>query len=76
LKSLVIDSFVFSVIKSFTIIIWYFLSNYFLKQRKVTTITKLKKWYYVQYIVWFICFALQIYYSAKSLTMIAVNNPS
>ena len=28
---LVLDSFVFSIIKSFSIIVWYFMSNYFIK---------------------------------------------
>lgn len=31
INQLVLDSFVFSIIKSFTIIVWYFLSNYFIK---------------------------------------------
>lgn len=30
-EQMVLDSFVFSIIKSFAIIVWYFISNYFIK---------------------------------------------
>lgn len=43
------------------------MSNFFIKQRKVTTIFKLKKWCYLMYAVWIICFILQVVYSSKSL---------
>jgi len=29
---------------------------------------KLKKWYYLQFSVWFICYSLQVFYSSVSLS--------
>lgn len=35
---------------------------------------KLKRWYLLQYVVWFICFFLQVYYSAQSLSLHSEDN--
>lgn len=65
LNAAALDAFIFSLIKSFSIIVWYFLSNYFIKQRKVTTVFKIMKWFYGVYFVWIAFYAAQIFFSWK-----------
>ena len=65
-----LDSFIFAIVKSCSIIVWYFLSNYFIKQRKVTTVSKLMKWYYVEMAIWLAFYALQVFYSWRYLDLL------
>lgn len=67
LKNAALDSFVFAVVKAFSLIVWYFLSNYFIKQRKVTTVMKIMKWYYAEVFVWLACYAAQTFYACRYL---------
>lgn len=62
-QNLALDAFIFGIIKSFTVIVWFFVSNYFIKQRKVTTVIKLMKWYYLSMVLWMLLYAAQAYYS-------------
>ena len=63
LKSIRLDSNIFAIVKSFSIIVWYFLSNYFIKRRKVTTVCKVMKWFYLELAVYFAFYAGQVFYS-------------
>jgi len=55
------------VVKAFSLIVWYFLSNYFIKQRKVTTVMKVMKWYYAEVVIWLACYAAQTFYACRYL---------
>lgn len=55
------------MVKAFSLIVWYFLSNYFIKQRKVTTVIKLMRWYYAELVIWLACYAAQTFYSCRYL---------
>ena len=57
-RAISMDAFVFSITKSITIIVWFFVSNYFIKQRKVTTVYKVRRWFYVEIILWLIFYGL------------------
>ena len=52
MKTYALDAFIFAIIKSFSIIVWYFLSNYFIKLRKVSTVKKVMRWFVVELLVW------------------------
>lgn len=67
LKISALDSFIFAVVKAFSLIVWYFLSNYFIKQRKVTTVYKIMKWFYLELLIWIACYVAQVFYSARYL---------
>lgn len=69
LKIAALDSFIFAVVKAFSLIVWYFLSNYFIKQRKVTTVMKLMRWFYAELVVWLACYAAQTFYSCRYLNL-------
>lgn len=63
--------------KAFSIIVWYFVSNYFIKQRKVTIVFKLMKWYYAEMGIWTAFFAAQVYCSGWYLwRILTTSQPS
>lgn len=71
-----LDAFIFAIVKAFSIIVWYFVSNYFIKQRKVTIVFKLMKWYYAEMGIWTAFFAAQVFYSWRYLDILTKSLPS
>ena len=65
MKTYALDAFIFAIIKSFSIIVWYFLSNYFIKLRKVSTVKKVMRWFVVELLVWTGFYTMQILYSYR-----------
>lgn len=69
-RTTALDAFVFAIVKAFSLIVWFFLSNYFIKQRKVTVVNKVIKWFYGVILVWTAFYAAQVFYSWRYLRML------